>query len=177
MLKSIHFYRKGKKVYLSLNDDCSYNSLFLSQYWCGKLSCLPVSMCILDFWVFFFLHTTEASHWLRKWEPRWLIPGAIPCADLLQQLESVCLSFPIFPSVRAGWCPQVPPWPARHIPLLASLSSPQTPVGTSGLSGGAICGCWQWARSPQVKIKYDDYPARFPTPPSCRLAKLPYELK
>lgn len=100
----------------------------------------------------------------QKMEPRWLIPGAIPCADLLQQLKSVCLSFPISPLVRAGWCPQVPPWPARHIPLLASLSSPQTPVGTSGLSGGAICGCWQWARSPQVKIKYDDYPARLPTP-------------
>lgn len=30
---------KEKRSQLSLNDDCSYNSLFLTQYWRGKLIC------------------------------------------------------------------------------------------------------------------------------------------
>lgn len=125
----MHFQRKGKRVRLSWNDCCFYNSLLLKQHRHGKLSYLPASMPVLDCWEFFVLHLTEGSHWPKKWNAGCLIASVISAVVLLPQHRSVCLSFLFLPLARElshPWGPVVPLGclPASRARALAPPLSP-----------------------------------------------------
>lgn len=152
----IHFQVKGKKAPIShewpsLPAAAAAPATTAMR---GSATCpFPCVFCTAG--DFSFLHITEGSRWARNWQPRWLVPCVISTVDLPCYCRetslpgSLCLSFPI---------PCSPP--SCLLPTGNPLSSPQSP----GLSGGATCGCWQWTRGPQVKIKQGDYPACFPAP-------------
>lgn len=148
----------------------TYNNHLLNWYWHGRLSCLPLSLCILDCWEFFFLRRTEGSHCHRKWKPRWLIPSVISAADLLQQHEPVCLSFPFLPLARDMRCP-------RYLPsLLLSLLTPNS-YGHCRVVRRQNLWVLVMDLQPSGEDKIRRLSHLLPHPPSHRIAKLPYELK
>lgn len=147
--------------------------------WAGTdMGNLAVSPFPCVFWIsgyFFFLHITEESQWLRKWEHRWLIPAAIPCAGSSQQQESACLSFP-FPQGKWMVSPGASLASQAHAFALLSLLTPASHGHLGALRRGNL---WMLAMDsqPSGEDKTRRLSCSPPHPPTCRIAKLPHELK
>lgn len=158
------------------NDDCSYNNLFLTWYWHGKISCLPVSMCILDLWVFLLLPQNRKI-------PENGSPGSQSwCYSLCRLVAAAGVTLPQFPlssPLGQGW--MVPPGASlpRQVYALSSLSlpSPQAPPSTSGLSGGAICGTLAMDSQPSGEDKIRRLSCSLPHPPHLSGSKVALRVK